>query len=109
MGFYNGVDSNDNTFIYTGFKPAWVMFKRTDNSSNWHMQDNKRIGYNLNNYRLYADVADAETTSGVVDFLSNGFKLRSSNSDWNDDGSKYIYMAFGQSIVGSNNIPATAR
>ena len=83
------------------------MFKRIDNSSNWHMQDNKRIGYNLNNYRLYADVADAETTSGVVDFLSNGFKFRA--TAMNTNGGTFIYTAFGQSIVGSNNIPATAR
>ena len=107
FGKYIGNGNADGTFVYTGFKPAWVMFKRIDNSSNWHMQDNKRIGYNLNNYRLYADVADAETTSGVVDFLSNGFKFRA--TAMNTNGGTFIYTAFGQSIVGSNNIPATAR
>ena len=107
FGSYVGNGNADGTFVYTGFKPAWVMFKRIDNSSNWHMQDNKRIGYNLNNYRLYADVADAETTSGVVDFLSNGFKFRA--TAMNTNGGTFIYTAFGQSIVGSNNIPATAR
>jgi len=108
---YTGNGDTNGTFIYTGFKPAWVMFKRTDNSSNWHMQDNKRIGYNQNNYRLYADVTDAETTSGVVDFLSNGFKFRA--TAMNTNNGTFIYMAFAEeplvANVGTSGIPATAR
>ena len=107
FGTYTGNGNADGVFVYTGFKPAWVMIKRSDNSSNWHMQDSARIGYNTNNYRVYADVTDAETSSGIMDFVSNGFKFRS--TAMNTSSGTFIYMAFGQSLVGSNNIPSTAR
>ena len=107
FGSYTGNGNADGTFIYTGFKPAFVMVKRTDNTSDWQMQDNKRIGYNINNYRLSANLSAAETTSGVMDLISNGFKFR--GTPMNTNGGTFIYMAFGQSLVGSNNVPCTAR
>ena len=113
FGTYAGNGQSAGATVYTGFKPAWVMVKRTNNSTNWGINDATRDTNTTygNDASLYANYNVAETTSSSLnlDLLSNGFKLRSSNSDWNDDGSKYIYMAFGQSIVGSNNIPATAR
>ena len=95
VGSYTGNGSSDGTFIYTGFRPAWILQKRTDSADSWHILDNKRVGYNPNNWRLYPNVANAETTAGVrADFLSNGFKLLDSNGDWNASGGTYIYLAF---------------
>ena len=107
FGSYTGNSSADGPFIYTGFKPAFVMVKRTDNTSDWQMQDNKRIGYNVNNYRLSANLADAETTSGVMDFVSNGFKFR--GTPMNTTGGTFIYMAFGQPIISNSGVCANAR
>ena len=111
IGSYTGNGNNDGTFVYTGFKPAWVMVKRTDGSANWNMYDNKRIGYNPLNYFLYPNLSDAEDTSNPqwLNLHSNGFKLRNTSTIANTSGGSYIYMAFGQSLVGSNNVPATAR
>ena len=103
---YTGNSSTDGTFIYTGFKPSFVMVKRTDNTSDWQMQDNKRIGYNVNNYRIFGNTSETEYTSGVMDFVSNGFKFR--GTPMNTSGGNFIYMAFAeQPLVGDN--PATAR
>ena len=114
FGSYTGNGNADGTFVYTGFKPAWVMVKSTQsgNTNNWMMHDNKRITYNPNNSHIYADLSNAEVTgsSNPIDLLSNGFKLRNTNGGWNLNGTNsYIYIAFGQSLVGSNNVPCTAR
>jgi hypothetical protein len=73
------------------------------------MIDNKRLGYNVDNNRIYADLSNAEDTTDVVDLVSNGFKHRFTGGTSNGSGISYIYMAFGQSLVGSNNVPCTAR
>ena len=112
IGSYTGNGNNDGTFVYTGFKPAWVMVKRTDGSANWNMYDNKRIGYNPLNYFLYPNLSDAEDTSNPqwLNLHSNGFKLRNTSTIANTSGGSYIYMAFAEApLVGSNNVPATAR
>ena len=111
FGSYTGNGSSDGTFVYTGFKPAFVMIKRTDDAANWSMVDSKRDTYNSAIKRLFPDLTNAENTSldPFVDLVSNGFKLQASSTAYNGSGGSYIYMAFGQSIVGSNNIPATAR
>jgi hypothetical protein len=113
MGSYTGNGSSDGAMIYTGFKPAWVMIKRTDNAGNyWHIYDNKRSssgGSNIIDDVLYPNRSDAEYSGDKLDIISNGIKFRSGNGDINASGGTYIYMAFGQSIVGSNNVPATAR
>ena len=83
----------------------------TSGVGGWRIFDNKRPGYN-EPYALLADNSDAETETGAsrnkIDQLSNGFKLRFQYNDTNGAGGSYIYMAFGQSLVGSNNIPCTA-
>ena len=107
FGSYTGIDASDNAFVYCGFAPSWIMFKRTDSSNSWGMFDNKRDTISPNTACLDAENADEESSVGDVDFLSNGFKIRSA-SGLNGDG-QYIYMAFGQSLVGSNNVPVTAR
>ena len=110
FGSYSGNSNADGSFIYLGFKPSFIMVKRTDTGNsydNWIIYDNKRSGYNVDNDRLHADISDAENTDNTIDIVSNGFKIRSANSKLN--GGTHIYMAFGQSLVGSNNVPCTAR
>jgi hypothetical protein len=110
FGLYTGNGSTDGTFVYTGFKPAFVMYKRTDSTSNWGMHDNGRDVDNPVQKGLIANASDVEDTHDFLDFLSNGFKLRSSSINRNASGGTYIYMAFSdQSIVSSNGVPAVAR
>jgi len=112
FGSYIGNQNNDGTFVYLGFKPAFVMVKRSSDTGNWQMFDNKRIGYNPLNYFLYPNLNNAEDTSNSqwLDLHSNGFKLRNTGTDTNRSGHTYIYMAFAEApLVGSNNVPCTAR
>ena len=110
FGSYTGNGNADGTFVYTGFKPSFVMHKRTDTTNNWIMQDNKRVGYNADNRILKANLTDAEQGVHEMDFVSNGFKIRTTGLGSNASGGTYIYMAFAENpLVGTNNIPATAR
>jgi len=112
FGSFVGNGSSDGVFCYTGMKPAWVLIKQINTTNNWLLFDNKRPGYNLTNNFLEADNTGAEAVNNPnqrMDILSNGFKIRGTGSATNTSGGTYIYMSFGQSIVGSNNIPATAR
>lgn len=97
VGSYVGNGSTDGTFVYTGFKPAFVLTKESSSTSGWNLRDNKRSPENVVNEALQADTTGAELTSGYdVDFLSNGFKLRTSLSDSNTSGQTYIYLAFAE-------------
>jgi len=112
FGSYTGNGSTDGTFVYTGFKPAFLLMKRTNNTGSWIMYDNKRSSSskNLTDKYLYANLTNAETTDTAegIDFLSNGFKHRNTFSASNGSGDTYIYMAFAEEpLVGDN--PATAR
>ena len=113
FGSYTGNGSTNGTFIYTGFKPAFVIYKDTTvgTSNDWVMVDNKRIGYNSSNYRLFPNWTGAENTTGsIIDFLSNGFKFRESDTSSNGSGRTYIYLAFAENpFVSSTFIPTTAR
>jgi len=112
FGSYTGNGNADGTFVYTGFKPAWVMIKRTDDTANWSTVDVKRDTYNSAIKRLNADQSNAENTSldPFVDILSNGFKLKATSAAFNGSGGSYIYMSFAEApLVGTNNIPANAR
>jgi len=107
---YVGNGNANGPFIYTGFKPAFVLIKKATGSvKSWNIMDNKRLGYNVDNNVLNPDNSDAEHTNDYIDILSNGFKIRSTNQDVNNDNSTYVYTAIGQSLVGSNNTPATTR
>ena len=108
FGKYTGNGNADGTFVYTGFKPAWIMVKPTVTADNWVMFDNKRLGYNPDNNFLYANGTNSENDADIIDLVSNGFKMRSSGNTSNR-AEEFIYMAFGQSLVGTNNIPCTAR
>ena len=113
FGSYTGNGSTDGTFVYTGFKPAFLMWKRTNGTSDWHIVDNKRDTGNETDVNLSPNSSTAESIGNGyngVDFLSNGIKVRQGNTDVNGSGSTYIYMAFAEApLVGSNNIPCTAR
>ena len=107
---YVGNGVADGSFVYTGFKPAFVIVKRSDSANNWIITDNAR-GMNGANPRLYADLADAEgSAADYIDHLSNGFKIRTSAGSMNTSGGTYIYMAFAENpFVTSTGIPTTAR
>jgi hypothetical protein len=110
FGSYTGNGSTDGTFIYTGFKPSWIMFKRSDGVQDWYIYDNKRNTYNPENLQLDAMDAGAESTLLSGDFVSNGFKLRSLSSAFNTSGGQFIYMAFAENpFVTSTGIPTPAR
>jgi len=110
FGVYDGNGNADGSFIYTGFKPAWIMQKRTDAANNWNIYDVKRNTFNIVDKYLYADDNSAEITTSAIDVVSNGFKCRNSSTFLNTSGGTYIYMAFAEApLVGSNNVPCTAR
>ena len=111
-GSYTGNGSTNGTFVYTGFKPAFVMIKNTGASYNWIIQDNKRDTFNPLDRYLYPNTSGAEAESSTynLDFYSNGFKPRNTRSETNDTNNVYIYMAFASApLVGTNNVPCTAR
>ena len=110
FGTYTGNGNADGTFVYTGFKPAWVMVKKTNNTGGWQLRDNKRTTFNLLTNLNYANATSAEQTTDGIDFLSNGWKLRNSAGDNNASGDTYIFMAFAENpFVSSTGVPATAR
>jgi hypothetical protein len=113
FGTYAGNGNADGTFVYTGFKPAFVMIKKSSAAgNNWQIRDNKRPGYNTTTGLLKPNSSSAEQNTDNIDLLSNGFKQRNSAGDDNDSGATYIYMAFAEEPLVANvgaSIPATAR
>jgi len=110
FGSYTGNGNADGTFVYTGFKPAMIIWKRTDAGNSWSIKDNKRDPINPADERLRPNTSDAADTNENVDFLSNGFKCRASGDNQNASGSVFIYMAFAESpFVNSNGVPNNAR
>ena len=111
-GGYTGNHNANGTFIYTGFKPAFVIIKAINYASqNWNVYDNKRPGYNIVTNHLYVNTNGAEITSGAnqIELFSNGFKCKASNDGTNRGSEYYMYVAIAENpIVGSNNIPAVA-
>jgi len=112
----NNIDSNgnaDGTFVYTGFRPAWVMIKRTDTANQWGIGDTKRDVDNPVSHHLFSESNQAEggaSSYNNFDILSNGFKLRSGDLWTNASGGTYIYMAFAEApFVNSNGVPCNAR
>lgn len=110
IGSYQGNNSSSGTFLYLGFSPAFILIKDITSTDPWIMLDNKRSSINVANHRLFPNTNGSENTSdNVCDFLSNGIKFRSSN-DGHNGSRTYIYYAVAeQPLVGTNNIPATAR
>ena len=111
FGKYTGNGNANGPFVYTGFKPAWILFKNTGSTTSWRIIDNKRDTRNGAEARLFPDNTDAENTSAVVlDILSNGFKIKTTNGGANTNNVEYIYMAFAEHpFVSSKGAPVTAK
>ena len=107
--FVGNADAN-GPFVYTGFRPAWVLIKNISaGGENWNLFDNKRNGFNGSGEALRANTGEAEYDRNV-DFLANGFKIRDSSGEVSGDGNTLIYMAFAESpFVNSNGVPTNAR
>ena len=110
FGTYEGTGNADGAFVYTGFRPAFVMMKCIDSSgTDWNIWDNRRPGYNPN-YYLPPNKNLAEVTAHELDLLSNGFKARANNNDQNKAANTYIYMAFAEApFVNSEGVAGCAR
>jgi hypothetical protein len=110
FGSYTGNGSTDGPFVYTGFKPRYLLWKRTDTTSAWFIYDSVRQTNNVMGIEIYANLPDAESPTTRMDFLSNGFKLRAANGGDNASGGTYIFAAFAEAPFGGAGIaPATAR
>ena len=112
FGSYTGNGSADGTFVYTGFKPAFVIIKRTNSTESWYIHDNKRNTFNPSDTHLLANSSNAELSlsSLAIDLLSNGIKMRGTDTGYNASGSSYIYMVFAENpFTTSTGIPTTAR
>jgi hypothetical protein len=112
FGSYVGNANTDGTFIYTGFSPAWILHKRASDTGDWRVWNNKSEGFNPNPHALFpnTDATEYNTSNLHIDFLSNGFKFRTSDSNVNTSGETYIYMAFAEApFVNSNGVPCNAR
>ena len=97
FGSYTGNGSTDGPFVYTGFRPAYVLIKRvTTAGGSWVIHDSSRNTYNVADLNLYANLSDAENSSAVLDFTSNGFKIRTTRLGENQSGATFIYMAFAE-------------
>ena len=111
-GSFEGLSSTDGPFIYTGFTPSMILYKNADYAENWHIQSWKQESLNPNNNQLtpnenYAESSDSNTN---IDFLSNGFKMRSSHRTSNYTGNTFIYIAFADApFVNSKGVPCNAR
>jgi hypothetical protein len=98
FGSYTGNGSSDGPFVYTGFRPRWILRKRTSTTGDWILFDAARDTYNLATTRLNPNFSDAEATGGnSIDILSNGWKERNTDGFSNASGSTYIYAAFAES------------
>jgi hypothetical protein len=97
---YTGTGESSGPFVFTGFRPAWVMIKCSSSTFNWLIYDTKREPFNLIDKYLMSNSPNAEagsSTDNPIDFLSNGFKLRYTNTSTNQNGATYIYFAFAES------------
>ena len=96
FGKYTGNGSADGPFVYTGFRPRWVMFKVSSAVENWYIIDSSRNLYNVAGNQLKPNTTDAEDVFSIVDFTSNGFKIRNTFASYNSSGATYIYAAFAE-------------
>ena len=104
FGSYTGNGSTDGTFVYTGFRPKFVMIKRIDTAANWIVMDSARNTYNQVNLDLPINLNQAEETIyAYEDFISNGIKIRTTDASWNASGGTYIYMAFAETPFKNSN------
>ena len=103
FGKYTGNGSADGPFVYTGFRPRWIMLKRTDTTSDWTIWDTARDVANASVNRLFPNLSTAETVGVNFDITSNGFKLRDSGAAVNASGGTYIYYAVAENPFAYSN------
>jgi hypothetical protein len=113
MGSWQNNGSNDGTFVYLGFRPKFILLKNTDNVEGWYIMDSSRHTYNVppaDATKLQPNLSDAEGTglanTATIDFLSNGFKIRTTNTASGEISfgtRNYIYAAFAESPFAANN------
>ena len=103
VGNYVGNGNASGPFVYTGFRPAWIMIKDTGSSNGWQIHDSKRPFYNPAEKTLDANTTAAEANSNDLDILSNGFKVRNTYGTANQNTSVYIYLAFADQPVKFSN------
>ena len=111
IGRYKGNGNADGAFVYTGFKPAFLIQKQTNaNGEYWMLKDHKREPFNQVDANIYPNADNAEGDTNGVDFLSNGFKCRTNAAGSNGSGNEYFYIAFAEHpFVSSEGVPVTAR
>jgi len=110
FGSYTGNGSTDGPFVYTGFKPAWVLQKNASATQGWQLQDNKRNGFNGANKLLQPNATAAESDVNRIDILSNGFKVITTDAGQNTSSNSYVYIAFAENpFTSSAGTPVTAR
>jgi hypothetical protein len=112
FGSFVGNGNTNGTFVYTGFRPAFVILKTFTRAGtdDWRLYDNKRLGYNVDNNSLMPNTTAVPRTNDDIDLLSNGFKLRNTPNDVNPNGETALYMAFAEApFVNSNGVPCNAR
>ena len=110
---YTGNGDADGTFVYTGFKPAFIMVKRSNGIENWTIMDTTRDPFNVAGNKLHPNTSGGTDAGATIDILSNGFKNRTTNAGANGSGDSYIYMAIAENpfvtSTANGSIPATAR
>ena len=111
IGKWTGNGNADGPFVYTGFRPAWILRKEIPNADVWIINDTKRNPINNESIvPLYPHLSNSEPSGVNFDFLSNGFKIRNSDGDSNTLNATFIYMAFAESpFVNSNGVPNNAK
>jgi hypothetical protein len=96
FGSYTGNGSADGPFVFCNFRPRYVLQKKTSDVSAWAIRDAARDPYNAATARLWTNFSSAESSADAIDLLSNGFKVRNTDTDWNANGATYIYAAFAE-------------
>ena len=112
VGSYTGNGNADGVFVYTGFKPAFVIFKRTNAAENWGLMDNRlRPANNVGNNYIYPDLTNAQDSTSDFDMLSNGFKIRTASNFMNGGGATYLYIAIAENpfVTSGTKAAGTAR
>jgi hypothetical protein len=111
FGKWTGNGNADGPFVYTGFRPAWILRKEASNADVWIINDTKRSTINNGSIvPLYPHLTSSEPSGVNFDFLSNGFKIRNTDGDSNTNNETFIYMAFAEApFTNSNGVPCNAR
>ena len=113
IGSYKGNSSNDGPFVFTGFKPIWLLIKNVSDASQWRLFDGKRNIFNPVNISLRLNATNADATNNtyyLLDFLSNGFKIRgAASTDMNSSSHNYAYIAFAENPIHDGTSFGTAR